>query len=108
MAILARCVNCLMIPWCLGVGLQGCWDMIARVPTTFPRDDKMGVDQHALTPWDNIVWRHRAHAGSDRISEATTCSMRETAAAQGPPCKPISRPLNASLQLLGKLGAAPI
>src|SRR6476659_5900161 len=65
MAMVARCVNCLMILWCLGVGLQGCRDMIARVPKTSPPEDRIGVDQHARTPCDEISSRHVAQEGSD-------------------------------------------
>src|SRR5438270_1378488 len=79
------------------------------MPKTLLSEDKIGMDQHARSPWDNARVGHSE--ASQRVSEAIsvtiTCCLREAAIAQGPALAFTGVPWMAALYVAGRLGPAP-
>src|SRR2546428_4888482 len=80
---------------------------MAKVPNTWPSEDRIGVDQQARRPCAKGRCRYAAHSGSVAMSETTTGAARYAAEMHDPPLGPMATPSMASMYLCGRRGAAP-
>ena len=89
----------------LGLGRRSGRSRCAKVPSTSPALERIGVDQPARRPWARASSTNGAVSGSVMTSSTTTGSRRCAAVPQMPWPSPTSRPSTALVNARGRLGA---